>query len=46
VASDGTHDENAIAPALHPANAAPARQAETIASHTNVPRRVSAKNAG
>ena len=44
--SDGTHDENAMAPALHPANAAPARHAATIASHTNVPRNVSAKKPG
>ena len=34
--SEGTHDENAIAPALHPASAEPARQASTIACHTNV----------
>ena len=44
--SEGTHDVRAIAPALHPAKAAPRRHASTMAAHTAVSRNVSAKYAG
>ncbi len=44
--SDGTQPDIAIAPALQPASAAPDCQAVRIASHTGVPRRVSARCTG
>ncbi|MGD0242633.1 MAG: hypothetical protein ABSB59_20205 [Streptosporangiaceae bacterium] len=42
----GTQSVSAIAPAEHPASAAPARQAASMAAQTRVPRSVRARNRG
>ena len=42
----GTQSVSAIAPAEHPASAAPDRQAASMAAQTRVPRKVRARNCG